>query len=139
MSFHIHAATDLVGKKVMNSAGDDLGKLDKLMIDAVNGQVAYAVLSFGGHWGFGDKLFAVPFQALDYDMEAECFIFEVTKEQLEEAPQFEETALPTGDEELLDDVYLFYGIDPYWQRRQESVSVNKPGHPAAVPSSTDHV
>jgi hypothetical protein len=53
-------ASTLTGDRVRNSAGDDLGKIEEIMIDLASGRVAYAVLSFGGFLGIGDKLFAVP-------------------------------------------------------------------------------
>src|SRR5438067_9120516 len=42
------SASSMAGFKVVNQAGEDLGKLDQLMIDTNSGRVAYAVLSFGG-------------------------------------------------------------------------------------------
>ena len=57
-------STDSIkGDKVVNPAGEDLGKIEELMIDLENGRVAYAVLSFGGFLGMGDKLFAIPWRA----------------------------------------------------------------------------
>ena len=58
------AASTLAGDQVQNSAGEDLGKVDEIMIDIPAGKVAYAVLSFGGFLGMGNKLFAVPWSAL---------------------------------------------------------------------------
>jgi len=54
------SASSLAGDNVRNAAGDDLGKVDEIMIDVPSGRVAYAVLSFGGLLGMGNKLFAVP-------------------------------------------------------------------------------
>jgi sporulation protein YlmC with PRC-barrel domain len=48
----------LAGDQVQNSAGEDLGKVDEIMIDIPAGKVAYAVLSFGGFLGMGNKLFS---------------------------------------------------------------------------------
>ncbi len=63
----ILAASTLAGDQVQNSAGEDLGKVDEIMIDIPAGKVAYAVLSFGGFLGMGNKLFAVPWSALRLD------------------------------------------------------------------------
>ena len=54
----------LKGDKVVNAAGDDLGKIEDFMFDLDNGRVGYVVISFGGFLGLGDKLFAIPWQAL---------------------------------------------------------------------------
>ena len=58
------AASTLTGDKVRNAAGEDLGKVDEIMIDITSGKIAYAVLSFGGILRMGNKLFAVPWGAL---------------------------------------------------------------------------
>jgi sporulation protein YlmC with PRC-barrel domain len=68
------AASTLAGDSVRNSAGEDLGKLDEIMIDIPSGRVAYAVLSFGGVLGMGNKLFAVPWSLLGVDEDKKCFI-----------------------------------------------------------------
>ena len=57
------SASTIKGDKVVNRAGEDLGKIEELMIDLQDGRVAYAVLSFGGFLGMGDKLFAIPWKA----------------------------------------------------------------------------
>ena len=66
------AASTLAGDSVRNSAGEDLGKVDEIMIDIPSGRVAYAVLSFGGVLGMGNKLFAVPWSALRVDEDKKC-------------------------------------------------------------------
>ena len=53
--------------------GENLGKIEELMLDLETGRVAYAVLSFGGFLGMGEKLFAVPFEALKLDASREHF------------------------------------------------------------------
>ena len=88
------SAKSLIGDKVVNPKGEDLGKVEELMIDITTGQVAYAVLSFGGFLGMGDKLFAVPFEALRVDGENECFVLDVSKEKLENAPGFDKDHWP---------------------------------------------
>ena len=62
-----------------NSTGEDLGKVDEIMIDIPSGRVAYAVLSFGGILRMGNKLFAVPWSALKVDEDEKCFILDVNK------------------------------------------------------------
>ena len=62
-----------------NSAGEDLGKIEEIMIDIPTGRVAYAVLSFGGFLGMGNKLFAVPWDAFTVDEDKKQFILNVDK------------------------------------------------------------
>ena len=61
------AADTLTGDKVVNRQKEDLGTIEHLMIDVEKGRIAYAVLSFGGFLGMGDKLFAIPWSALAVD------------------------------------------------------------------------
>ncbi len=61
------SASTLTGDRVRNAAGEDLGKVEEIMLDVPGGRIAYAVLSFGGMLGIGDKLFAVPWSALRLD------------------------------------------------------------------------
>src|SRR6266545_4609381 len=63
----VMGASTLTGDSVRNPAGEDLGKIEEIMIDVPTGRVAYAVLSFGGFLGLGDKLFAVPWGNLTLD------------------------------------------------------------------------
>ena len=57
-------ADTLLGNDVYNGDGEDLGDIKEFMIDMATGKIAYAVLSFGGLMGLGDKLFAVPWTHL---------------------------------------------------------------------------
>ena len=90
----IISAGTLMGDPVRNSAGESLGKIEEIMIDVNNGKIAYAVLSFGGFLGIGDKLFAVPWDALTLDATNQEFILGVDKEVLENAPGFDKEHWP---------------------------------------------
>jgi sporulation protein YlmC with PRC-barrel domain len=113
------AASTLAGDKVKNPAGDDLGKVDELMIDIPSGKVAYAVLSFGGILGMGNKLFAIPWSALKVDEDKKCFILDMDKTQLENAPGFDKSNWPDmADNTWGSEVYKYYGATPYWDERE---------------------
>src|SRR6516225_5581456 len=86
---HILSASTLSGNSVRNAAGDSLGKVDEIMIDIPAGRVAYAVLSFGGFLGLGNKLFAVPWSALKVDEDEKCFVLNADKRSMENAPGFD--------------------------------------------------
>jgi hypothetical protein len=110
------AASTLTGDKVRNSAREDLGKVDEIMIDIATGTVAYAVLSFGGLLGMGNKLFAVPWSALKVDEDEKCFILDVNKKTLEGAPGFNKDEWPDmADATWRAAVYQYYGATPYWR------------------------
>src|SRR5579871_1684618 len=109
------AANTLTGDSVRNAAGEDLGKIDEIMIDIPSGRVAYAVLSFGGFLGMGNKLFAVPWDALTLDEDNHEFILNVSKQQLENAPGFDKENWPDmADPTWGTEIYSYYGKTPYW-------------------------
>ncbi len=113
---HVLSTAKILGDKVVNRAGEDLGKIEELMLDLDKGRVAYAVLSFGGFLGMGDKHFALPFEALKLDSEQECFILDVAKEKLKNAPGFDKNNPPkTADRTWGAEIYKYYGYQPYWQ------------------------
>lgn len=112
----VMSASTLIGDDVVNPAGEDLGKVEELMIDLGTGRITYAVLSFGGFLGVGDKLFAIPWESLQLDQERRAFILDVDKETLEDAPGFDKNDWPqTHDPVWLERVYTYYGHDPYWR------------------------
>ncbi len=107
-------ANTLKGYKVVNTNGDNLGKIEGLMIDLDSGRVAYAALSFGGFLGMSDKLFAIPWQALSLRMNEQAFTLDIPREVLERAEGFDKDKCPTTREELSRS-YSYYGYHPYWE------------------------
>lgn len=89
------AADTLAGDPVVNRQGETLGEIQDIMIDVPSGSVGYAVLSFGGVLGnTGDKLFAIPWNALILDADNRQFILDVPKGRLETAPGFDKDHCP---------------------------------------------
>jgi sporulation protein YlmC with PRC-barrel domain len=111
----ILSATTLIGDKVVNFEGEDLGKIEELMIDLETGRINYAVLSFGGFLGIGDKFFAIPFQSLRLDTEKKSFVLNMDKEHLRNAPGFDKNNWPTMSREWGEEVHRYYNVTPYWQ------------------------
>jgi sporulation protein YlmC with PRC-barrel domain len=106
----------LTGDPVYNTAGEKLGSLEDIVIDASSGRIAYAVLSFGGILGIGDKLFAIPWGAMQLDVDNKRILFDVPKERLELAPGFDKNNWPDmADERWGAEIYGFYGQTPYWE------------------------
>lgn len=103
-------ADTLLGNDVYNSAEEDLGDIKELMIEMSTGRIAYAVLSFGGFLGMGDKLFAVPWEALKLDTLNHRFVLDVDKETLKNAPGFDKDHWPSmADPTWAAGVHRFYG------------------------------
>jgi hypothetical protein len=109
------AADTLTGDKVVNLQNEDLGTIEHLMIDLATGRIAYAVLSFGGFLGMGDKLFAIPWTALTVDTVEKRFILKADKELLKLAPGFDKERWPNmADRAWGTQVFKYYGAKPYW-------------------------
>ncbi len=109
-------ASSMIGTDVVNPKGDDLGDIKEVVIDPATGRVAYAVVSFGGFLGLGEKLFAIPYSAFEYDANQNEYVLDVTKEHLENAPGFDADNWPSMAEEKWNrDVYKYYGREPYWE------------------------
>lgn len=106
-------ANTLLGNDVYNKDGEDLGDIKEFMIDMATGKVTYAVLSFGGLLGMGDKLFAVPWAALALDTANKRFSLNVLKADLKDAPGFNKDAWPSmSDRTWASGVHEYYGM-PY--------------------------
>jgi PRC-barrel domain len=103
-------ADTLLGNDVYNKDGEDLGDIKEFMIDMDSGKVAYAVLSYGGVLGMGDKLFAVPWPALKLDTANKRFTLNVQKDTLKDAPGFNKDRWPSmSDKTWASGVHKFYG------------------------------
>jgi len=110
------SASTITGDKVRNAAGEDLGEIKELMIDLNRGRIAYAVLSFGGFLGMGDKLFAIPWSALSIKPDEHEFVLNVDKNVLEQAPGFDKDHWPDfANTEWATNLHSYYGSRPYWE------------------------
>lgn len=88
------SSSTLLGNDVYNTDGEDVGDIKDIMLDMRSGKVSYAVLSFGAFLSMGEKLFAVPWSALELDTENKCFILKVSKDRLKDAPGFDKDHWP---------------------------------------------
>lgn len=105
------SASSIIGTTVKNEKDEKLGKIEELMIDLDTGAVSYAVLSFGGFLGMGDKLFAVPLQVMRVDTANKEFKLHESKERLKDAPGFNKDHWPdTADAKWRESVHRYYGL-----------------------------
>ena len=117
------AAGKMAGDRVRNPAGEDLGHIEEIMIDGATGRVAYAVLSFGGFLGLGNKLFAIPWEALALHQRDHEFVLNIDRRQLENAPGFDKEHWPDmADRAWGSQVFAYYGFKPYWERDAASTT-----------------
>lgn len=102
----------LIGMKVHNAEGENLGHIKDLVVDANSGRVHYAVLSFGGVLGLGDKLFGVPVSRLHRDPKGKL-VLDVAREQLKSAPAFASDHWPDwNDKSVRAEMDRRYGASP---------------------------
>ncbi len=106
-------ADTLVGNDVYNKKSEDLGDIKEIMLDMRSGRIGYAVLSFGGFLGIGEKLFAVPWDALTLDTQNKRFTLDVAKDRLETAPGFDKDDWPDmADPTWEKGIHAYYGTKP---------------------------
>jgi sporulation protein YlmC with PRC-barrel domain len=113
---NVLSTTAIIGDKIVNRTGENLGKIEELMLDLEKGRVAYAVLSFAGVPGMGEKMYVVPFEALKLDTSREHFTLDVDKDKLKNAPGFDRNNPPKASDRTWGaEIFKFYGFKPYWQ------------------------
>ena len=104
------------GTNVVRPNGETIGEIERVMIDKRSGQVAYAVMSFGGFLGMGEDYYPLPWSMLTYDENLDGYVVDISDEQLKAAPRLNDS----DDDETWSDrnwgqrVHDYYGAQPYW-------------------------
>ena len=98
------------GTAVYNRKGEKLGMINNFMVGKRNGRVEYAVLSFGGLFGMGERNYPLPWAVLTYDSDQGGYVVDLDKDRLKEAPSYERGSDPTYDRSFGEEVYGYYGI-----------------------------
>ncbi len=113
---HNMIASDRVeGTSVRRPKGDKIGSIERLMIDKVSGKVAYAVLSFGGFLGIGNKHLPIPWSLLNYNVEMDAYELDIGDDVLRKAPSSDESSeFDFGDRSDEARLYGYYNVPPYW-------------------------
>jgi PRC-barrel domain len=113
---HDLIASDRVeGTPVRRSSGEKIGTIERLMIDKITGNVAYAVLSFGGFLGLAQKHAPIPWARLAYDPALAAYQLDVTDEELRSAPWFPAgQEFDWGDRSREVEIHNYYRVPPYW-------------------------
>jgi sporulation protein YlmC with PRC-barrel domain len=109
-----HETSDLIsadrveGTTVFDAEGRSVGTIETVMIGKRDGQVAYAVLSFGGFLGIGTNYYPIPWNKLTYGTSLDGYVVAMTKEQIEAAPSYTPEEWRAGRDRWNDPV------DAYW-------------------------
>lgn len=108
-------ARKVLGTSVVDTAGNKIGEIEDIVLDKQSSNIMFAVVSFGGFLGMGDKYHPLPWSMLDYDPEENAYVVSVTKEQLQSAPADSVAALTRNDGHAYrDSAYSYYDTPRYW-------------------------
>lgn len=112
---HTLVASDRVeDTAVRRLDGEKIGTVQRLMIDKVSGKVAYAVLRFGGFFGFGEKHLPLSWEKLKYDPAMESYVVQIGDEELARAPSYAvDKEFDWGDRSEEKRLHDYYGTKPY--------------------------
>lgn len=106
-------ASSVTGTNVYNTAGESLGAVEDVVIGKTDGKAKYAIMSFGGFLGLGEEYHPVPWDNLKYDQSQNGYVVNMTREQLEGAPRYDQSAEPDwNDRAYQDQVGSYYGAIP---------------------------
>lgn len=103
------------GTAVYGADNSHIGTITRLMIDKLSGQVAYAVMSFGGFLGMGEDTYTIPWGKLDYDTDLGGYKTDISPEAVKGAPEFSRGSDHNwNDREQERRLHDYYGVSPYW-------------------------
>jgi sporulation protein YlmC with PRC-barrel domain len=108
-------ATKVNGTAVYNPTGDRLGEIDDVMIEKRSGHVVFAVMSFGGLLGIGEKFHPLPWEVLKYDTNKDGYVVNLDKDALKKAPSYSRDEIGS-DLAWRSKVSSYYSATPYWER-----------------------
>jgi sporulation protein YlmC with PRC-barrel domain len=109
-------AKQVLGTKVTDPTGRKIGQLEDVILDKQSNSIMFAVVSFGGFLGMGEKYHPIPWAALDYEPSESAYVVSFTKEQLEAAPSGSIDELTHDDGmQFRDRTYDYYKVRRYWE------------------------
>jgi sporulation protein YlmC with PRC-barrel domain len=109
------AARQVQGTTVYSTGLEKIGSVEDVMIHKSTGRIAYAILSFGGFLGIGDRYYPLPWEKLSYDTELGGYVTDVDRDVVEGAPSYAGQATASwNDEAWARGVYAYYGAHPFW-------------------------
>jgi hypothetical protein len=106
------ASNKVEGTPVYNRASEQLGTVYNFMVDKITGQVAYAVMSFGGFLGLGESYHPLPWRALTYDTRLGGYVVDIDKDRLAQSPSHRADEDPFADDAYGAKVDAYYRSAP---------------------------
>jgi hypothetical protein len=108
------AAEKVNGTDVYNLQGEKLGSIEDIMIDKISGHAIYAVMSFGGFLGMGEKHHPLPWATLNFDTVKGGYVIDADKKKLQEAPNFDSSSEFTWTPAYGHKVDNYYNVPSTW-------------------------
>ena len=105
------ASDKVAGTAVYGRDGERLGSVYNFMVDKVSGQAAYAVMSFGGFLGLGERFYPLPWKALVYRPDRGGYEVDLDRKRLETGPSYAAGEEPWADPAYGQNVYGYYGFN----------------------------
>jgi sporulation protein YlmC with PRC-barrel domain len=114
-SHNLIASDRVEGTEVRRSDGKKIGTIQRLMIDKLSGEVAYAVLNFGGFLGMGEKHLPVPWERMKFNRSLDAYEINMTEDELSRAPSYAaDKEFDWGDRRQEQEIYDYYKVPRYW-------------------------
>jgi len=108
--------SNLIGKSISNPQDENIGKIEDILLDQSTGRISVVLVDTEEKFlDIGEKLVAVPFQALTPSATGEKLVLSVDKERLANAPSFNKDELAQIDRTSEGEIYRFFGVSPYWE------------------------
>lgn len=108
------SAAKVQGTAVYDTGGGRLGHVEDVILHKTSGHVAFAVLSFGGVLGIGERFTPLPWSVLTYDPDRGGYVVPLAKERLRESPSYNRDELTNEDNGWGARVNDFYQVTPSW-------------------------
>ncbi len=107
-----HPDEDVRGRTVKDKAGDDLGKVDDLLIDTADRKVRFLVVEAGGFLGIGETESFIPVDAITQITPDEVKI-DQSRDRVAGAPRYDPN-LAVEENDYYESLYSYYGFTPFW-------------------------
>ena len=108
-------ANKVIGTGVKNLAGENIGKVEDVVLDKLSNNILFAVVGFGGFLGIAEKYHPIPWSSLDYNESQQSYVVDFTREQLQSAPSDSLEALTRKDSGAYRErAYDYYQVPYSW-------------------------
>jgi len=109
-------AKKVLGTNIKDKSGQKIGEVEDVVLDKESNNIMFAVVSFGGFLGAGEKYHPIPWAALQYNEAENAYIVPYTKDQLKAAPAGSVSELVReGGLTTRDQTYTYYKSPRYWE------------------------